>query len=84
MHDLKGLPYVTDIRNIGLAGGITLETRPGAPGARGYELFLRAFEEGVAIRNNGDTIAIAPILTSRAEDIEAIFSGVKKAFAKLT
>jgi beta-alanine--pyruvate transaminase len=84
MHSLKGMPFVTDIRNIGLAGGLTLETRPGAPGARGYELFLRAFEEGVAIRNNGDTIAIAPILTSRPEDIEAIFDGVRKAFAKLT
>jgi beta-alanine--pyruvate transaminase len=83
MHSLRSMPFVTDVRNIGLAGGLTLESKPGEIGARGYELFLHAFEEGVAIRNNGDTIAIAPILTSSPSDIEAIFDGVQRAFRRM-
>lgn len=78
MHSLKGEPHVTDIRNIGLAGGLSLEPRSGAAGARGYDVFLATFAEGVSIRNNGDTIAIAPILTSTRADIDAIFDALRK------
>lgn len=77
MHSLKGEPHVTDIRNIGLAGGLSLESRSGAVGARGYDVFLATFAAGVSIRNNGDTIAIAPILTSTRADIDAIFEALR-------
>ena len=36
-------PHVIDIRNLGLVGGIELEPRAGAPGARGFDAFVDAF-----------------------------------------
>ena len=77
LHSLRGEPYVIDIRNIGLAGGLTLAPHPDGPGLRGFELFLKAYERGVAIRSNGDTIAIAPILNSNEDDLGQIIDIVR-------
>lgn len=79
MHSLAAEPHVTDVRNLGLAGGLGIAQREAAPGARAYDIFLAAFEQGVSIRSNGDTIALAPILTSTRADIDAIVEGVRKA-----
>ncbi len=79
MHSLKGEPHVTDVRNLGLAGGLSIATRDGKAGARAYDVFLSAFEHGVSIRSNGDTIALAPILTSTKADIDDIVERTRKA-----
>jgi len=78
MHSLKGEPFITDIRNFGLAGGLTIEQRDGVIGARSHDFFLKAYERGINIRTNGDTIAIAPILTSSKQELEPIFDILKK------
>lgn len=83
IHSLRGEPYVTDVRNLGLAGGLTLEGVPDQPGTRGYNLFLQTFANGVSIRNNGDTIAIAPILTSTRAEIDEIIETVRTSLRSL-
>lgn len=83
MHSLKGEPFVTDVRNIGLAGGLGIAPRPQGAPVRAYDVFLAAFAEGVSIRSNGDTIAIAPILTSTRADIDAIIEATRKALRSL-
>ena len=40
VHSLRGLPHVIDIRNVGLVAGIELESRPGAVGAVGDDLYV--------------------------------------------
>lgn len=62
VHGLKGLPHVIDVRNLGLAAAVELEARPGTPGARGREVFIRCFEGGVLVRMSGDVIILAPPL----------------------
>jgi len=62
LHALKGRPHVIDLRNIGLVGAVELAPRDGAPGARGHDLFLRCFEDGLMVRQTGDIIALAPPL----------------------
>ena len=58
IHALKGLPNVIDIRNYGLIGAIELSSRPGAVGARAYEVFTRCFhDKDLLIRPTGDVIA---------------------------
>src|SRR5471030_1297868 len=42
VHSLKGLPNVTDIRNLGLAAGIDLAPE-GPVGTRGFKAFTKAF-----------------------------------------
>jgi beta-alanine--pyruvate transaminase len=62
LHGLKGTRHVIDIRNLGLVGGIELESRPGKPGARAYEAFRKAWDKGLLIRVTGDIIALSPPL----------------------
>ncbi|HEY2051821.1 MAG TPA: aspartate aminotransferase family protein [Caulobacteraceae bacterium] len=61
-HSLKGARHIVDIRNLGLVAGVELESRPGAPGARGMEVFQRCFEKGLLGRVTGDILAFSPPL----------------------
>ena len=79
LHSLKGSQHITDIRNIGLAGGLTIAQRGGVAGARAYDFFLKAYQHGIAVRSNGDTIAIAPILISEPKDLDPIIDALAKA-----
>jgi beta-alanine--pyruvate transaminase len=73
VHALRGLPYVIDIRNIGLVAGIELQSIPGQPTARAVEAFKRCWERGVLVRTTGDTIAMSPpLIISRAQVDELV------------
>lgn len=74
IHAVRGLPNVVDIRNIGLIGAIELAPRPGAPGARAYDVFTRCFHrENLLIRVTGDVIALSPPLILDRGHIDRIF-----------
>ena len=73
VHALRGLPHVIDLRNLGLVAGIELEPRPGKPGARAFEAFVRCFEEGLLIRVTGDIIALSPPLIVEKSHIDRMF-----------
>jgi beta-alanine--pyruvate transaminase len=73
-HALKGLPNVIDIRNLGLMAAVELRPREGAPGARGYEAMVKAFESGLLVRLTGDTLAFSPPLIISEAEIERMFS----------
>jgi beta-alanine--pyruvate transaminase len=72
VHSLREMPHVIDIRNMGLVAGIELESRPGKPGARGFQSFLRCFEKGLLIRTTGDIIALAPPLIISRQQIDEL------------
>ncbi len=73
-HSLKGLPYVKDVRNLGLVCGIELEPIPGKPTARAYEVFERCFwDKNLLIRTTGDIIALSPPLIINQEQIDTLF-----------
>lgn len=72
VHALKGSRHVIDIRNYGMMAGIELEPRPGKPGTRAFEVFLRCFEKGVLIRVTGDIIALSPPLIIEKAQIEQL------------
>jgi beta-alanine--pyruvate transaminase len=74
-HQLKGLPHVKDIRNLGLVCGIELEPLPGKPTVRTYEVLERCFwEKNLLIRTTGDIIALSPPLIISHEQIDTLFS----------
>lgn len=81
LHSLRGAPHVVDIRNLGLIGGIELAPRPGAPGARGYEVFTRCYEAGVLVRVTGDIIALSPPLIIEAGHIDQIVGTIGEVLA---
>jgi beta-alanine--pyruvate transaminase len=72
VHSLRSLPNVIDIRNLGLVAGVELQPRPGAPGARGYEVLVKAFEKGLLVRITGDTIALSPPLIVSPAQIDEL------------
>ncbi len=78
-HGLRDAPHVRDIRNLGLVAGIELEPRPGKPGSRAYDIFLRCLERGVLVRYTADTLALSPPLIVEPAQIEQIFSTVREA-----
>ncbi len=79
LHELRAEPHVIDIRNIGLMGGVELSPRAGSPGARGYEVFLRCFDEGVVIRNSGDIIQLSPFFASTDDELIRIIDTIRRA-----
>jgi beta-alanine--pyruvate transaminase len=62
LHSLRQAPNVVDVRDIGLVGGVELAPLEGRPGARGYDVFTRAFASGLLVRASGDTVALSPPL----------------------
>jgi beta-alanine--pyruvate transaminase len=84
-HSLKGLPYVKDVRNLGLVCGIELEGIPGKPTARAFDVFLKCFwEKGVLIRTTGDIIALSPPLIIDKAQIDQLFSAIADALKELS
>ena len=73
LHALRGKPNVIDIRNIGLMGAIELAPRPDAPGARGYEVLVKALKAGLLVRATGDIIALSPPLIVSEAEIGKLF-----------
>ncbi len=70
VHSLRDLPHVTDIRNMGLVAGIELDPIPERPTVRAFDIYLRAFEEGLLIRTTGDIIALSPPLIVERHEVD--------------
>ena len=77
VHSLRDAPHVIDIRNLGLIGGIELESRLGAPTARALEVFDRCFDKGLLIRVTGDIIALSPPLILEKVHIDQIIETIR-------
>ena len=84
LHGLKGLPHVTDIRNIGMAGALQIEARDGDPLVRPYEMGVRCYEEGLYVRWGGDTLQFAPPFTATVEDLENMHDILKRVISTVS
>ena len=74
MFGLKGASNVIDIRAIGLMAGVELAPREGAPGKRGFEVFVDCFNRGLGVRVTGDTLAFSPPLIVERSQIDDMVS----------
>ncbi|HXS53696.1 MAG TPA: aspartate aminotransferase family protein [Usitatibacter sp.] len=81
VHSLRGSPHVIDIRNHGMVGAVEVAPRGGSPGARGYDVFLKCFADGVLVRQTGDILALAPALIVEEAEIDRMVSSLRKALA---
>ena len=68
---------------MGLIAAVEIEARDGAIGARGFEVMKKAWDLGVMIRANGDTIAFSPPLIVENNQIEEMFDVTKKAIESI-
>ncbi|MBL4671795.1 MAG: aminotransferase class III-fold pyridoxal phosphate-dependent enzyme, partial [Arenicella sp.] len=83
VHSLKGLPFVTDIRNFGLAAGITIESYPGEPARRPYEIGMKCLEKGFYVRYGGDTIQLGIPFISTEDEIDLLVNALGDAIGEL-
>jgi beta-alanine--pyruvate transaminase len=83
VHSMKAARHVIDCRNVGLIGGIELESRPGAPTKRAMEVFHRAFDSGLLIRVTGDIIALSPPLIIEKSHIDELFDKLTEVLATI-
>ncbi len=83
LHSLRGLPYVVDIRNLGLVGAIELEPIPKKPTERAFTCFLKAYEAGILIRTTGDIIALSPPLIIDPNQIDQLISTLAQVIQQL-
>ncbi len=72
VHGLRGNRHVVDIRNYGLAAGITLAALPGEPARRPFEVAMKCWERGFYVRYGGDTIQLAPPFVADKADVERL------------
>jgi beta-alanine--pyruvate transaminase len=79
VHALADAPGVVSIRNIGLAAGIELAPKPGAPGARGAAAQAAAFDHGVLTRAPGDTLVLAPPFVSTPAQVDRMVESLRAA-----
>ena len=84
VHSLRDCPNVIDVRNIGLIGAVELAPRAGAPGARAFDAFTRAFhEQDLLIRVTGDIIAMSPPLIVEASQIDEVVERLRRVLKTL-
>jgi beta-alanine--pyruvate transaminase len=83
VHSLKGSPYVVDIRNYGLAAGISLEHYPDEPMRRPFEVGLKCLQKGFYVRWGGDTIQLAPPFIVNVEQIDGLINAVGESLHEL-
>jgi len=85
VHALKNAPFVTDIRNCGMAAGIDIEPDANAPGRRGLEVLARAFhDQDMVVRVGADTLALAPAFIVSEDEITRMVEGVRAVLMQLS
>ncbi|RCW66717.1 beta-alanine--pyruvate transaminase [Pseudorhodoferax soli] len=82
VHSLKGAKHVTDIRNFGLAAGITIAPVPGEPAKRPYEIAMACWKKGFYVRYGGDTIQLAPPFISEKAEIDRLVNALSDALGE--
>ena len=76
VHSLKGAKHVTDIRNYGLAAGLTIDAVPGEPAKRPYLIAMEMLKKGFYVRYGGDTIQLAPPFITTPDQIDSLVNAL--------
>jgi beta-alanine--pyruvate transaminase len=80
VHGLKGAKHVADIRNFGLAAGITVAPLPGEPAKRPFDIAMAMYRKGFYVRYGGDTIQLAPPFITTEAEIDTLVSALGDCF----
>jgi beta-alanine--pyruvate transaminase len=80
VHALRGVRHVADVRNFGLAAGISVEALPGEPAKRPYEIAMAMYRKGFYVRYGGDTLQLAPPFTSTPQEIDSLVDALAQTF----
>jgi beta-alanine--pyruvate transaminase len=88
LHGLKGSNHVTDIRNYGLAGALSIATlgaeqgKP-EPAKRPYEIGMKMWKKGFYIRYGGDTIQLGLPFTTELSEIDSLVNALGETLSEI-
>lgn len=82
LHSLSNSPNVVDIRNYGLAGGITLAPHPGEPLRRPFEVAMDMWNKGFYVRYGGDTVQLGLPFTVERDEIARLIEALGDSLAE--
>ena len=83
IHSLKGAKHVVDIRNYGLAAGVTLASAPGEPAKRPFEAAMKCWEKGFYVRYGGDTLQLGLPFSTKPTEIDSIVNAMGDAISEI-
>ena len=82
VFSLKDVGIVTDIRGYGMFA--TIDIAPsGSPGARGHAFQKKLFDNGLHLKNTGDSAILAPPLIAERSHIDMIADILRKTLATI-
>ncbi|MDT0603897.1 aspartate aminotransferase family protein [Thalassotalea castellviae] len=76
LHSLKGSKHVSDIRNYGLAGALSIDAVAGQPALRPYEISMKMWQKGFYVRYGGDTIQLGLPFTTEVSEISSLINAL--------
>jgi len=76
LHQLQGLPHVTDIRNFGFAGALQLQAYEGEPLRRPFEVAMHMWKKGFYVRYGGDTVQLGLPFVIEKDQIDSLLSAL--------
>jgi len=76
LHSLKGCQHVTDIRNYGFAGALTIAAKDNEPALRPYLIAMSMWKKGFYVRYGGDTIQLGLPFTVEACEIDSLINAL--------
>lgn len=83
IHSLKGIQTISDIRNYGLAGALTIEAAPGEPLLRPYQIAMSMWKKGFYIRYGGDTIQLGLPFAVETKEIDSLINALGETINEL-
>ena len=83
LHSLANSPNVLDIRNYGLAGGLTLGAYPGEPLRRPFEVAMDMWKKGFYVRYGGDTIQLGLPFVVTESEISSLINALGESLSRV-
>ncbi|MGK0249970.1 MAG: beta-alanine--pyruvate transaminase [Oleispira sp.] len=80
LHSLKGTQHITDIRNYGFAGAMSVAAKDGQPALRPYEIAMKMWEKGFYVRYGGDTIQLGLPFTTETREMDSLINALGETF----
>lgn len=76
LHSLRDNHYVSDIRNYGVAGALTIASAPSEPALRPYQIAMKCWQKGFYVRYGGDTIQLGLPFTTLESEIDSLINAL--------
>lgn len=79
VHSLHSHGSVLDIRNFGLAAGLTFLAKDGQPLLRPYQIAMSCWQKGFYVRYGGDTVQLGVPFQTTEKELDALINALGEA-----